>query len=89
MVRPIFKESSMKSADVPAEVRASSFKMFFFVNMVFTGLTLLLFFYMYGIVENVLFDNENAQKKLDMYVEKEQEEEKMNKIIKETTVTNK
>jgi hypothetical protein len=57
--------------------------------MVFTGLTLLLFFYMYGIVENVLFDNENAQKKLDMYVEKEQEEDNMNKIIKETTVTNK
>ncbi|KAF9763006.1 hypothetical protein NGRA_1587 [Nosema granulosis] len=88
MVRPIFKESSMKGKDIPIDIKAGSFKLFFFVNMAFTGLTLILFFYMYGIVENVLFDQANAQKKLDMYVEREKDDESIKKMIKEKTVTN-
>ncbi|WUR04252.1 hexose transporter [Vairimorpha necatrix] len=85
----VFSGDTMKDKNIPRSERARVFNVFFIVNMVFTALTLLLFFYMYGIVENVLFNSENAEKKLEMYDEKNMEETKKKQIVDKNVVENK
>ncbi|KAF5141727.1 nucleoside transporter [Vairimorpha ceranae] len=85
----VFSGDTMKNKNLPRSKRASVFNVFFIVNMLFTALTLGLFFYMYGIVENVLFNRENAEKKLEMYSEKEQEEKKKEQNLNKNLIENK
>ncbi|KAK6089327.1 hypothetical protein P3W45_001650 [Vairimorpha bombi] len=85
----VFSGDTMKDKDLPRSERAHVFNIFFMVNMFFTALTLVLFFYMYGIVENVLFDQRNAEKKLEMYSEREMEEKKKERTIGRNVIANK
>ncbi|EQB61458.1 major facilitator superfamily mfs1 protein [Vairimorpha apis BRL 01] len=85
----LFSGDVMKDKKSSRKSRAPIFKKFFLANMAFTALTLVLFFIAYGVVENVLFNSENEEKKLEMYSEKNLEEEAKNKLVDKNTVTNK
>lgn len=61
----VFKEEEMSGSDVTMEQKIRSFKMFFTYNTIIAGITILLFFYKYGIKDGILFNAHNEKKKME------------------------